>query len=127
MRILAIGSALREVCGDQAALGLTFVEEARTAPKYRLYSIDDRHAALVEDEQHGISVPGEIVEIADDCWEEIRARAPPGVTQAPVELSDGRVVTAAFGDPEQIAAGAREITEFGGFAAYLRARRAGTA
>jgi allophanate hydrolase-like protein len=127
MRILAIGSALREVCGDQAALGLTFVEEARTAPKYRLYSLDDRHAALLEDEERGISVPGEIVEIPDDRWEEILASEPPGVQQVPVELSDGRVVTAAFGDPERLAAVAREITEYGGFAAYLRARRAGKA
>ena len=123
MRILAIGSALREVCGDQAALGLTFVEAARTAPKYRLYSIDDTHAALVEDVDHGISVPGEVVEIPDDRWEEILASEPPGVTQAPVELADGRVITAAFGDPEQMGAQAREITEYGGFAAYLRARR----
>jgi hypothetical protein len=124
MRLLAIGSALREVCGDQAALGLTFLEEAQTAPKYRLYSIDDRHAALVEDAENGISVPGELVEIPDDRWEEILASEPPGVTQAPVELLDGRVVTAAFGDAEQMAARAREITEFGGFAAFIRARRA---
>ena len=126
MRLLAIGSALREVCGDQAALGLTFVEEARTAPKYRLYAIDDSHAALVEDEQHGISVPGEIVEIPDERWEEILASEPPAVTQAPVELDDGRVVTAAVGDPEDAAfAHAVDITEYGGFAAYVRALRAG--
>lgn len=123
MRILAIGSALREVCGDQAALGLTFVEEARTAPKYRLYSIDDAHAALVEDAEGGISVPGEIVEVPDDLWAVILASEPPGVTQAPVELLDGRFVTSAFGDPAQMAAGAREITEHGGFAAYLRSLR----
>src|SRR5262249_28654267 len=123
MRILAIGSALRDVCGDQAALGLTFVEEARTAPKYRLYSIGDTHAALVEDAEHGISVPGEIVEVPDDRWEEILASEPPGVRQAPVELLDGRVVTAAVGDPRQMDPRASEITEYGGFAAYLRARR----
>ena len=128
MRLLAIGSALREVCGDQAALGVTFVEEARTAPKYRLYSIDDRHAALVEDEERGISVPGEIVEIPDERWEEILASEPPAVSQAPVELLDGRVVTAAVGDPDHAAfRRARDITDYGGFAAYLRARRAGDA
>ncbi len=127
MRLLAIGSALREVCGDQAALGLTFLEEARTAPKYRLYSIDDRFAALVEDKEAGVSVPGELVEIDDERWEEILASEPPGITQASVELDDGRVVSAAFGDPSDLAAHARDITEFGGFAAYLRARRAGTA
>jgi hypothetical protein len=122
MRLLAVGSALREVCGDQAALGLTFVEEAQTAPKYRLYSIGDTHAALVEDAEHGISVPGEIVEIPDKRWDEILAGEPPGVTQAPVELDDGRVISAAIGDPERMK-DAREITEYGGFAAYLRALR----
>jgi hypothetical protein len=124
-RLLVIGSALREVCEDQAALGLTFVEVAWTAPKYRLYSIDGSHAALVEDTQNGVSVRGELVEIADDRWEEIIGSEPPGVMQAPVELMDGRVVTAAFGDSEQVVARAREITAFGDFAAYLRALRAG--
>jgi len=121
MRLLAIGSALREVCGDQAALGLTFVEEARTAPKYRLYSIGETHAALVEDAEHGISVPGEIVEIPDERLDEILASEPAGVTQAPVELADGRTILAATGDPGRME-GAREITGYGGFAAYLRAR-----
>lgn len=123
MRLLAIGSALREVCGDQAALGLTFVEEARTAPKYRLYSIGGTHAALVEDADHGISVPGEIVEIPDERWDEILASEPAGVTQAPVELADGRTILAATGDPGGME-GAREITEYGGFAAYRRSLEA---
>jgi gamma-glutamylcyclotransferase (GGCT)/AIG2-like uncharacterized protein YtfP len=121
--LLVIGSALREVCESQAALGLTFVEEAWTAPKYRLYSVDDSHAALVEDTENGVSVRGELVDIADDRWEEILASEPPGVTQKPVELLDGRLVMAAFGDPEQIAARGREITVFGDFAAYLRTLR----
>lgn len=55
MPMLAIGSALREVCGDQGALGLHFVEEARTAPRYRLFALDDRYAALVESRDDGIS------------------------------------------------------------------------
>ena len=118
-----IGSALREVCENQAALGLTFVEEAWTAPKYRLYSVDDSHAALVEDAENGVSVRGELVDIADDRWEEILASEPPGVTQEAVELLDGRLVTAAFGDHEQMAARGREITAFGDFAAYLRTPR----
>ena len=127
MRILVIGSALREVCGDQAALGLTFIEEARTAPRYRLYNVDDRFAALVEDAEAGVSVAGELVEVANERFAELLASEPPGVVQAPVELADGRIVSCAFGDPDQMAAHAREITGFGDFAAYLRARRAETA
>ena len=123
MRLLAIGSALRAVCGDQAALGLTFVEEAWTAPKYRLYSVDGTHAALVEDEADGVSVRGEIVDVDDGRWEEILASEPPGITQAPVELEDGRVVSGAVGDLAQLAGQARDISAFGDFAAYVEAER----
>ena len=125
MRLLALGSALRAVCGDQAALGLTFVEEAWTAPKYRLYSIDDSHAALVEDAAAGVSVRGELVDVDESRWEEILASEPPGVTQAPIELADGRVVTAATGDPARMSAAARDITAYGDFAAYVEANRPG--
>jgi hypothetical protein len=124
-RILVIGSALREVCGDQEALGLTFLEEASTAPKYRLFSIDDRFAALAEDEARGTSVAGELVDVPDEILEELLATEPPGVVQAPVELADGRIVLAASGDATRLDAEARDITGFGSFAAYLRARRAG--
>ena len=121
MLMLAIGSALREVCGDQGALGLHFVEEARTAPRYRLFALDDRYAALVESRDHGISVPGELVEIDDERWPELLATEPEGINPGPVELEDGRTVTAALGDPELLAQQGVEITAHGGFAAYLRA------
>ena len=124
MLILVVGSALREVCGDQAALGLTFLEEVSTAPRYRLYALDDRFAALVEVAEGGISVPGELAELPDERLEEILASEPPGVTQGPVELADGRVVSGAFGDLAVIADGARDITAWGGFAAYWRAQTA---
>jgi hypothetical protein len=125
MLVLVIGSALREVCGDQAALGLEFVAEARTAPRYRLYSLEDRWAALVPDDESGISVPGELVELPEERWEEILASEPPGITPGPVELEDGRMVTAALGDPGYLDEHGREITGHGGFAAYLRAAREG--
>jgi allophanate hydrolase len=120
MRLLVIGSALRELCGDQAALGLRFLEPVRTAPRYRLYSIDDAYAALVEDAEAGAAIAGELVEVAAERLEELIAVEPAGVVQAPVELDDGRVVSAAFARPSALA-GAREITAHGGFAAYRRA------
>ena len=124
MLILVIGSALREVCGDPAALGLTFLEEVSTAPRYRLYAIGDRYAALVEVAEGGISVPGELAELPDELLDEILAGEPPGVTQGPAELADGRVVSCAFGDPAVLADKARDITAWGGFAAYWRAQQA---
>jgi hypothetical protein len=124
-RLLAVGSALRALCADQAALGLTFVEDACTAPRYRLYSVDGTHAALIEDDIHGVSVRGEIVEVDDGRWDEIVASEPQGITQAPVELADGRVVSAAVGDLEQLAGRSEDISVFGDFAAWVEAERAG--
>ena len=120
MLVLVIGSALREISGDQAQFGMTYIAGARTAHKYRLYSLDDRWAALVEQERGGISVEGELVHIPDERWEEVSASEPPGIVPGPVELEDGRVVTAALGDAEYLREHGEDITEFGSFPAYLR-------
>jgi hypothetical protein len=120
MEMLVIGSALREVCGDQAALGLQFLQEARTAPRYRLFALDDRFAALVETDEGGISVPGELVELDDERWPALLATEPEGIDPGPVELDDGRTVTAALGDPGILGRDGVEITEHGGFVAYLK-------
>ena len=49
------------------------------------------------------------------------ATEPEGIDPGPVELEDGRTVTAALGDRGLLAEHGVEITEHGGFAAYLRA------
>ncbi len=118
MLVLVIGSALRSLGVDQAALGLTFREETRTAARYRLYAVADRYAALLEDGTTGRSIVGELVEVADARFDEIVSLEPPGITQGPVELADGRVVSGALGDPRLMATEGLEITSFGGFAAY---------
>ena len=113
MIVLVIGSALRSTGFDQEAAGLTFLEEARTAPRYRLYSLEERWAALVPTEEGGVSVAGELVEVSDERWPEIVASEPPGIVPGPIELEDGREVTAALGDPEHMERHAVEITGFG--------------
>ncbi len=119
MIVLVIGSALRSLGVDQEAMGLTFLEEASTAPKYRLYSLDEQWAALVPVDSGGVSVAGELVEVSDQRWPEIVASEPPGIVTGPIELADGREVTAALGDPDHMEGHAVEITEHGSFAAYL--------
>jgi gamma-glutamylcyclotransferase (GGCT)/AIG2-like uncharacterized protein YtfP len=118
MLLLVIGSALRSLGVDQGALGLTFREETRTAPRYRLYAVADRYAALLEDAAEGRSIAGELVEVDDARFGEILALEPPGITQGPVVLADGRIVSGAIGDPSRMAADGLEITRFGGFAAF---------
>lgn len=103
--------------------GATFREEVLTAPVYRLYSIGDRHPAMVRDEQRGAAIAAELYEVPDDVWPRIRDSEPPGLYRGPTELADGRMVEGMLGErslvegPEAV-----EITEYGGWRAYLAAR-----
>jgi hypothetical protein len=98
------------------------IADARTAPRYRLVAIEDRFAALVEDEESGIAVPGRLFEVPDEVWEALLASEPPGLTMEPVELEEPRPgIVAAFAD-ESAQARARDITSYGGFLAWLAAR-----
>jgi hypothetical protein len=118
--VLAIGSGL--VSDEAERHGMRSLGETRTAPRYRLLAIEDRWAALVPDAETGISVPGRLFEVPDEQWEALLAGEPPGLTQEPVELDDGRGgVTSAFADPSARAR-ATDITSYGGFVAYLAAR-----
>jgi gamma-glutamylcyclotransferase (GGCT)/AIG2-like uncharacterized protein YtfP len=108
--------------------GATFLGAFLTAPKYRIFSINDIHPAMFEVEEGGISVPGELYDLPDEVWERVEAGEPPNLYRGPVELEDGRIVPGILFPRDVIeAAGYREITEFGGWREYWTAREAGTA
>jgi hypothetical protein len=118
--ILVIGSGL--VAGEAKRLGLRPLSKARTAPRFRLLSIEDRWAAIVRADEGGIAVDGLLCEVPAELWEPLVAGEPAGVTQEPVELADGRKgVTAAFADA-RAQADADDISSYGGFLAYLAVR-----
>jgi gamma-glutamylcyclotransferase (GGCT)/AIG2-like uncharacterized protein YtfP len=99
--------------------GAEFVEEARTAPVYRIYSIGDIHPGMFEVGQGGISVPGEIYRVPDDVWRRVEAGEPPGLYRGPVKLTDGRTVPGIL-FPRDMAEGKhRDISAFGGWRAYI--------
>ena len=102
--------------------GAEFVEEAQTAPVYRIYSIGDVHPGMFEVAEGGISVPGEIYRVPDDVWRRVEAGEPPGLYRGPVKLSDGRTVPGIL-FPRELAVGKhRDISEFGGWRAYAASR-----
>lgn len=121
MEILIIGSALRQVCGDQKALGLTFIRTARTAPNYRLYEIDRRFAALVEVEQGGISVAGELCRLSDEDFAILVKQEPHGLKMAPIRLADGAEVPCAVSTFATLPPQASDISDHGDFVAFLKA------
>lgn len=105
--------------------GATFLGEARTAPSYRLYSIDDRHPGMFEVDSDGVSVDGEVYLVPQEVWRRVEAGEPPHLYKGPVRLADGRVVAGIL-YPRALAEGRqRDISPFGSWRAYAAAREGG--
>jgi gamma-glutamylcyclotransferase (GGCT)/AIG2-like uncharacterized protein YtfP len=97
--------------------GADFVEEAWTAPTYRIHSIGDVHPGMYLVPEGGVSVPGEIYLVPDEVWHRVESGEPPGLYRGPVSLADGRVVPGIL-FPREMAEGHRDISDFGGWRAY---------
>jgi hypothetical protein len=99
-------------------VGATFVREDATDACYRLYSIDDRHPAMLR-------TPGEGARIALELWDvpleglaQVLLSEPPGLAIGKVVLQDGSIVLGVLGEPF-LCQGRREITAHGGWRAYV--------
>ena len=110
--------------GNLIAAGATFVREARTAPVYRLWSIGDRHPAMVRVSTGGASVAVEVWSVPDAGLAAILRQEPPGLSIGKVRLADGEEVLGVLGEPA-LCEGQKEITSHGGWRAYLAARNPG--
>jgi gamma-glutamylaminecyclotransferase len=119
MQFFICGSALRGQ-PDHGDLGsATFVQEAKTAPRYRLHSVDDKHPGIYEVAEGGVSVAGELYELTDEQHRNLLASEPPDLYEAPIQLDDGRTVNAMIYPRELIEQrGYADISHHGGWAAY---------
>jgi gamma-glutamylcyclotransferase (GGCT)/AIG2-like uncharacterized protein YtfP len=99
----------------------TFVRETMTAPVYRLWSIGDRHPAMIRVAAGGVAVAVEVWAVPPDGLAKILLREPPGLSIGKVTLADGEEVLGVLGEP-LLVEGQREITSHGGWRAYIRAR-----
>ncbi|MEB3210188.1 MAG: glutamyl-tRNA amidotransferase [Leptolyngbyaceae bacterium] len=97
--------------------GATFVREAMTEPAYRLWSIGDRHPAMLRVKSGGTSVALEVWAVPPAGLAQILLQEPPGLCIGKVKLSDGEDVLGVVGEPI-ICEGQLEITQWGGWRAY---------
>jgi gamma-glutamylcyclotransferase (GGCT)/AIG2-like uncharacterized protein YtfP len=101
--------------------GADFLEEAATAPFYRLYSIGGRHPGMFEVPEGGVAVGGELYRVRPDVWRRMAAAEPPDLYKGPVRLADGRIVDGIL-YPRELAEGRhRDISDFRDWRAYLAA------
>ena len=101
--------------------GATFVRETSTAPAYRLWSIGDRHPAMIRVRDGGVGVAVEVWSVPAAGLASILLGEPPGLAIGKVPLVDGSEVLGVLGEPI-LCEGQREITEHGGWRAYIASR-----
>lgn len=122
---LAYGTMTVARQGDSLIEGATYVEDAITAPRYRLFSLDG-FPVLVEDQAAGGSIAVQLWDIPDDVWKKILELEPPEMVQASVELEDSREVETMLGTPEFVASNdGIDVSEYGSWAQFLGADEAG--
>ena len=122
LELFVNGTLMRGLALAPNLEGATFLGEFETAPRYRVYSIDDRHPGMFEVDEGGVAVAGELYSLPDDVWARVEAGEPPHLYKGPVTLADGRVVDGIL-YPRELAEGhQRDISEYGGWRAYWAAR-----
>jgi len=113
------GTLMRGLKLNHNLNGADFLGEVRTAPRYRLYTIDDVHPGMFEVPSGGVSVKGELYRLPPEVWARVEAGEPPHLYRGPVALEDGRTVDGIL-YPRELAEGRqRDISEFGDWRAYM--------
>ena len=123
VRLAVNGTLTRglELNGNLLAVGATFARETTTSRSYRLWSIDDRHPAMVRAAQGGTTIAVEVWEVPAAGLAAIVLGEPRGLCVGKVCLANGEETLGVLGEPA-LCEGQREITEYGGWRAYLAAR-----
>lgn len=121
--LLAVNGTLMrglELNPNLLAVGATFVRETKSEPAYRLWSINDRHPAMVRVSNGGVAVSLEVWSVPPAGLASILLKEPAGLSIGKVKLADGEEVLGVLGEPI-LCEGKKEITSFGGWREYTAA------
>jgi hypothetical protein len=119
--LLAVNGTLMrglELNPNLLAVKATFVREAVTERAYRLWSISDRHPAMIRVKTGGVLVAVEVWSVPAAGLASILLNEPPGLSIGKIKLWDGSEVLGVLGEPI-LCEGQKEITEYGGWRNYL--------
>ncbi|WP_204105397.1 MULTISPECIES: gamma-glutamylcyclotransferase [Spirulina sp. CCY15215] len=117
------GTLMRDLELNQNLLkvGAKFVQEAKTEPTYRLWSIDDKYPAMQRVNESGTNIDVEIWAVPLEGLAQILLQEPSGLCIGKVRLEHGEEVLGVVA--EAIAcAGKQEITTYGGWRNYIQIR-----
>jgi len=123
--LLAVNGTLMrglKLNSNMTAAKATFVREAATEPAYRLWSIHDDHPAMVHvTDDSGAAVKVEVWAVPRQRLAGLLESEPPGLAIGKVRLDDNSSVLCVLGE-SALVAGQRDITEYGGWRAYVEAK-----
>jgi allophanate hydrolase len=104
-------------------LGGRLIETATTAPDYRLYALSTsppKPGMLRVETGKGMAVELEVWALSAAAFGKFVAAVPPPLSIGTVRLADGRGVKGFIVEPAALE-GARDISSFGGWRAYMAA------
>ena len=122
--LLAVNGTLMrglELNPNLLKVGATFVREDATDACYRIWSIDDRHPAMLRTPGQGGNIALEVWDVPLDGLAQVLLSEPPGLAIGKVVLKDKSIVLGVLGEPF-LCEGKREITSYGGWRAYVAQR-----
>jgi gamma-glutamylcyclotransferase (GGCT)/AIG2-like uncharacterized protein YtfP len=121
MTLLAVnGTLMRGLELNQRLVegGAVFHRMTRTAPLYRLWSINDRYPAMLRTGAGGTSIGVELWELDASEVIQILEEEPPGLVLGRILVEEGQQVLGVLAEP-YIVEYQVEITHFGGWRAFL--------
>jgi hypothetical protein len=101
------------------AVAATFVREDTTEAAYRLWSINDRHPAMLRVSQGGAAIAVEVWRVPLTGIGLLLLQEPPGLCVGRVCLSNGEMVLGVLAEPI-LCENQVEITDWGGWRAYVQ-------
>ncbi|HVY23125.1 MAG TPA: gamma-glutamylcyclotransferase [Steroidobacteraceae bacterium] len=119
------GTLMRGLALHHNIASAVFLGEASTEPRYRVYSINDIHPGMFrldDDEQGGISVPGELYLVSRPQWQHIEAGEPAHLYRGPVTLNDGREVWGILYPRHLAEKNGVDISAYGGWRGYVQSQ-----
>lgn len=124
MALFAVnGTLMRGLALNENLLSVNarYVDDAHTDPHYRLWSINDVHPGMYRVSGGGAPIALELWDVPEEGLVSVLLNEPPGLSIGRVHLQDGRVVLGVLAEP-YLCEGMREITQYGGWRAYMAAK-----
>jgi allophanate hydrolase len=113
--------------GELRALGARLIAKRTTAPHYRLFALaasKPPKPGLLRVKQHaGSAIAVEVYALSESAFGRFVAAVPPPLSIGTLELDDGAGVKGFLVEAEAVA-GARDISDFGGWRAFMAQERA---